>query len=86
MGVMVDLTPSNCPSPKKGSIMSDVNADDHSDLSNDEALDNGIEIILGNQVLLCEAERGSVFTADLLNVLLHQVRKGVHLERRAFCR
>jgi hypothetical protein len=66
--------------------MSKVKTDDHNDLSNDEALDNGIEIILSNQVLLCEAEMGSAFTADLLNVLLHQVRKGVHLERRAFYR
>ena len=66
--------------------MSKVKTDDHNDLSNDEALDNGIEIILSNQVLLCEAEMGSVFTVDLLNVLLHQVRKRDRFERQAFCR
>lgn len=66
--------------------MTDANTEDHNDLSNDEALDNGIEIILSNQVLLCEAEMGSVFTEDLLYALLHQVRKRVRFERRAFCR
>ena len=66
--------------------MSKVKTDDHNDLSNDEALDNGIEIILSNQVLLCEAEMGSVFTTDLLYALLHQVRKRVRFERQAFYR
>jgi len=66
--------------------MTNIKTDDHSDLSNDEALDKGIEIILSNQVLLCEAEMGSVFTEDLLYALLHQVRKRVRFERRAFCR
>ena len=66
--------------------MTDVNTDDHNDLSNDEALDNGIEIILSNQVVLCEAEMGSVFTEDLLYALLHQVRKRDRLERQAFYR
>ena len=63
-----------------------VKTNDHSDLSNDKALDNGIEIILSNQVLLCEAEKGSVFTEDLLYALLHQVRKRVRFERQAFYR
>jgi hypothetical protein len=66
--------------------MTNVNNDDHNDLSNDEALDNGIETILSNQVLLCEAEKGSVFTEDLLYALLHQIRKRVHVKQRAFYR